>query len=108
MSHLPRLFRIRRHSDPPRLTDIPRAVRSELEATGIRFQAGSRVAIAVGSRGIMNLSSIVQETARWLKEQGAEPFPGAPVDVERDRGLVWCRTGHGLAHDARTRGSMTR
>ncbi len=74
MSHLPRFYRIRRHSNPPRITDIAAAVRSELEAAGVRFQPRSRVALAVGSRGIANLAAVVRATVRWLKEQDVEPF----------------------------------
>ncbi len=74
MSQIPRFFKIRRHSNPPRITDVPQAVRSELEASGVRFASGSRVAVAVGSRGIMNLAAMVRETVEWLKEQGAQPF----------------------------------
>jgi len=74
MSQLPRFFRIRRHDNPKRIVDVPNAVRSELAAAGIRFKPGSRVAVAVGSRGIMNLAAIVRETVEWLKEQGAQPF----------------------------------
>jgi len=74
MSHLPRFYRIRRHSNPPRIADIAAAVRSELEATDVCFEPGSRVALAVGSRGIMNLAAILRETVKWLKEQDAQPF----------------------------------
>ncbi|RPJ54838.1 MAG: DUF362 domain-containing protein [Acidobacteria bacterium] len=74
MSQLPRFFRIRRHTHPPRITDIPETVRSELDASGVHLEPGSRVALAVGSRGIMNLAAIVRETVDWLKQQGAQPF----------------------------------
>ncbi len=74
MSHLPRFYRIRRHTKPPRITEIAAAVRSELEAAGVRFEPGSRVALAAGSRGIMNLAAILRETIKWLKEQDAQPF----------------------------------
>ncbi|RPI21688.1 MAG: DUF2088 domain-containing protein [Acidobacteria bacterium] len=71
---LPPFHRIRRRFESPRLDDVPQAIRAELEACGVGFQAGSRVAVAVGSRGIANLSWIVGETLRWLEEQGVRPF----------------------------------
>ncbi|MFB3906539.1 MAG: DUF2088 domain-containing protein [Acidobacteriota bacterium] len=74
MNDFPRFFRIRRHTDPPRIPDITAAVRAELDAAGVRFQPGNRVAVAVGSRGIRNLAAIVRETLSWLSEQGAQPF----------------------------------
>jgi hypothetical protein len=74
MNHFPRFYRIRRHTKPPRIADVAAAVRSELDASGVRFAPGSQVAVAVGSRGIINLATIVRETVNWLKERGAEPF----------------------------------
>jgi len=74
MIDLPRFFRIRRDDNPPHIANVPEAVRFELEASGVRFAPGNRVAIAVGSRGIMNLAAIVRETANWLIQEGAKPF----------------------------------
>jgi len=39
-----------------------------------RIRPGSRIAIAVGSRGITGLAEIVGETVRWLRAAGAAPF----------------------------------
>lgn len=39
-----------------------------------RVQPGQRIAVAVGSRGISRISTVVQCCVRVLKEAGAEPF----------------------------------
>ncbi len=56
------------------MDDTRAAARSELAACGVRFAPGSRVAIAIGSRGIANLGAIVQEIVGWVRDQGAEPL----------------------------------
>ena len=46
----------------------------QLEASCAPIQAGQRIAITCGSRGIDNLVSIVRSVAAFCKAQGAEPF----------------------------------
>ena len=53
--------------------DVPAAVRAALAAGG-GFAPGARVAIAVGSRGIDQIDSVVRETVRTLHAAGAAPF----------------------------------
>jgi hypothetical protein len=53
--------------------DIEREVQGQLERT-IREIKGAKVAVAVGSRGISNLSRIVGSTIQFLKTKGAEPY----------------------------------
>ncbi len=50
------------------------ALRAELEGCGVPVTAGSRVAIAVGSRGIANLEGLVGEVVRWVRGRGGDPF----------------------------------
>ncbi|MGA2974306.1 MAG: DUF2088 domain-containing protein [Spirochaetia bacterium] len=71
---LPRLASIKRSFDPGHIEDIEGAVRAALEGAGAAIRPGASVAIAVGSRGIANLSAIVRETVRHLKRKGALPF----------------------------------
>jgi len=58
------------------LKNLPDVVRREL--TGAQFQTrlapGSRVAIGVGSRGIVNISTIVRAVVDFWKEAGMKPF----------------------------------
>ncbi len=58
------------------LKNLPDVVRQELR--GAQFQSrlapGSRVAIGVGSRGIVNISTIVRAVVDFWKEAGMKPF----------------------------------
>jgi hypothetical protein len=54
------------------LADVARSLRAELLPFPV--QAGARIAIAVGSRGIANLPVIVGEVEAWVREHEAEPF----------------------------------
>jgi len=74
--HLPTFVEIEQTLYSKRVADIPAAVRRAWEAAGLRrrIQAGDRVAITVGSRGIDNLPTIVGLLVSALKEAGAKPF----------------------------------
>lgn len=69
-----RLIRVARKASPPRLNDIAGEVARELAASAVSIAPGSRIAIAVGSRGIQNLRLIVRETVGWVLSQGGIPF----------------------------------
>lgn len=73
---LPQMVKVRQHFGDSHLTDIVGAIRRELHQEKIRslLRPGQSVAVAVGSRGISNLSTIVKETVRFLREFGAVPF----------------------------------
>jgi hypothetical protein len=66
---LPKMIRIRQKFDGAYLNYIEKIVRQELEQEKIRtlVNPGQSVAVAVGSRGIDNLSRIVKETINFLK-----------------------------------------
>lgn len=73
---LPKMYRVRQQFDETCLTDIEGTVRRELAKPEIcaLVKPGMRVAVGVGSRGIQNLSCIVETTVKGLKELGAKPF----------------------------------
>lgn len=73
---LPKMYRVRQQFDETCLTDIEGTVRRELVKPKIcaLVKPGMRVAVGVGSRGIQNLSRIVETTVKGLKELGAKPF----------------------------------
>ena len=73
---LPKMYRVRQQFDDRRLEDVAGTTRAELEKPEIRrlVKPGARVAVAVGSRGIRNLYTIVETVVRALKEMGAQPF----------------------------------
>lgn len=74
MPPLPRMIRIRQNF--PRLPgpDVRAVLTRGFEGLTPPVRAGSRIAVAVGSRGIANLDTIVRTTVAWLKAAGAEPF----------------------------------
>jgi hypothetical protein len=74
LPELPPMTRIRQKFEMPTIQDPAAEVRKQLDATGVRFAQGERIAVALGSRGIANLAAMAGELIRWLKEQGAEPF----------------------------------
>jgi len=73
---LPKYLRVRQRFPERRLPDIPGAVISELEASGMAagLPSGARVAIGAGSRGIANLSAIVGAAVRFWQARGMAPF----------------------------------
>jgi hypothetical protein len=74
--NLPRMIKARQKFDTTRIENIEKAVRQELEQPKIQklIAAGQSVAVAVGSRGINNLSAAVKVTVDYLRERGAAPF----------------------------------
>ncbi len=72
----PPMYRVRQQFDDAHLDTVEGAVYQELARPEIRrrVRPGSRVAVAVGSRGIQNLALIVDSVLRGLKACGARPF----------------------------------
>jgi hypothetical protein len=60
--------------DEPTLGDVASATDEALARAPVRFGAGDEVAIAVGSRGIRELTTIVARVSSWVRDQGAVPF----------------------------------
>jgi hypothetical protein len=73
---IPLLAPLRQTAPQPVVADIAAEVRRQW--AGSRFAKrqlnGARVGVAVGSRGIANLFTIVRSTLDFLRERGAEPF----------------------------------
>lgn len=65
---------IRQAYTHPRIADPAAFLRVELDGCGVPVAAGSRVAIAVGSRGIAGLEDLVAEIVRWVRSRGGDPF----------------------------------
>lgn len=72
----PEFFPVRQEFAAHAIADIPQAVRETLSGAKLdqQIQPGQRVAVAVGSRGIANLSEIVGEVVRFVREAGGEAF----------------------------------
>lgn len=73
---LPRWRRIRQQLVTDEITDVAGAVAAALSHPRVdgAIQPGSRVALAVGSRGIDRLDAVVTATVAELKRRGAQPF----------------------------------
>ena len=76
MTQFPSVFRIRQSLDAPQVNDVPAEVEEQLSLLplGDKVKAGSSVAIAVGSRGIANVRSIIKAVVDHIKRLGASPF----------------------------------
>ena len=66
--------RIRVHLQEPVLEDVGAHTERQLDLCGVVIAPGSRVAIALGSRGIGDLATVVARVAAWVRRQGAHPF----------------------------------
>jgi hypothetical protein len=74
--YYPVMYRVRQHFDETAISDLPKVIRQELARADLitKVRAGQSVAVAVGSRGISNLPTIVTTTVEYLKELGLRPF----------------------------------
>jgi hypothetical protein len=68
------LYTIRQNFKRPRCDDVEQAVRQEVAKTGLQLRPGARIALAVGSRGIANIGSIVKSAVAAVREAGGDPF----------------------------------
>ncbi|UOM33175.1 lactate racemase domain-containing protein [Acuticoccus sp. I52.16.1] len=73
---LPKMVRVRQRFADDHVADVAAAVVEGIEAPAIaeRIRPGMSVAIAVGSRGLADLPTLVAATVKALKAAGAEPF----------------------------------
>jgi len=73
---LPRLIPIRQRFPDRALPDVYRAVRAEMDAAPwvAAVPAGSRIAVGVGSRGIVNIDTIVKAVVDAWLDHGVKPF----------------------------------
>jgi len=73
---LPEMYKVKQCFESAPLADIEGTAIQELHKEEIRckIKPGSKVAVAVGSRGIKNLALIVKTVISCIKEMGAEPF----------------------------------
>ena len=73
-SHFPRMARVKQRFEGPMLHDIPAAVRQTLGRLALPITPGQSVALAVGSRGIVNIDVIARATVDHMRAIGAKPF----------------------------------
>jgi hypothetical protein len=73
---LPKMARVRQKFPRPVIEDVGAAIRGELSRMEVfsTFSAGSRIALAVGSRGIVRLPELVESVVAFLKSRALVPF----------------------------------
>jgi hypothetical protein len=91
---LPLVAPIHQTLSQPAITDLAQETRRQWETSSLkgRIRRGSKVAVAVGSRGIANLATLVRTTLDYLRDLGAQPFiiaamgshGGGTADGQRD------------------------
>src|SRR5438270_4938407 len=92
---IPQVARVRNDAPVPRpIENISTAVHEQMQLAGAQhlFQAGQRIAVGVGSRGIGRLPEIVAALIRELRAFGTDPFiiptmgshGGATAEGQRD------------------------
>ncbi|MCS7014644.1 MAG: lactate racemase domain-containing protein [Gemmatales bacterium] len=111
-SSWPLVYRLVQHWDQPEITDVAEAVRQAILSSRLpqRLRPGSRVALAVGSRGIAHLAEMAGSALRTLRELGAEPFVvaamgshgGATPEGQRELLASYGITESGLGVPVRT------
>jgi hypothetical protein len=74
VSSFPRMARIKQEFSGPTLADVTGAVRESLGRLTLPVQRGQTVALAVGSRGIVNIDVVTRAAVDHLKALGARPF----------------------------------
>jgi hypothetical protein len=103
MEQLPDVLRIIQRLDDTRIDDIDAQVTGECEKFADRFPGGEKIAVAVGSRGITNLQSIVKSVVNFLKNKGNEviivPAMGSHGGATAE-GQIEVLEGYGITEEA--------
>ncbi|CAH0279231.1 MULTISPECIES: lactate racemase domain-containing protein [Peribacillus] len=73
---LPKMVKVRQKFRTPQIADVAGEVRKAIKEAGVlsRINEDDRVAIAVGSRGVADLPTLVRESVAAVKEAGGNPF----------------------------------
>lgn len=73
---LPKMVKVRQKFRTPQIADVAGEVEKAIKEAGVlsRIYENDRVAIAVGSRGVADLPTLVRETVAAVKEAGGNPF----------------------------------
>jgi len=68
------LTMVRQELETEKIDNVALYLKQELHGIELELKPGASVAVAVGSRGIANLSEIVRITVKWVLGQGWRPF----------------------------------
>ena len=101
---LPKLTKVQQVFDHTSLEDVEGTLLKEWSRPEVRekIHKGDRVAVAVGSRGIRNLQTLVKVTVDQLKELGAEPFIVSAMGSHgggNEEGQKEVLTGYGITEE---------
>ena len=71
---VPTMLRVRQHFPTPQVEDVPSAVRANLSRPAIRatVRPGMKIAVAVGSRGITGIATLVKTVVDELRAIGCQ------------------------------------
>jgi hypothetical protein len=70
----PRMVRVRQQFDVPAPVDAREVTRREMQRLTPRIKPGAQVGVAVGSRGITNIRSVVEAVLAEIRTAGGAPF----------------------------------
>ncbi len=96
--------------DEPAVDDVAARTDEVLRSCGLVLTAGTEVAIALGSRGIVDLQLIVRRVVAWVRSHGASPFVvsamgshgGATAEGQREVLASYGLAEHALGCPVRT------
>jgi hypothetical protein len=71
---LPRWALVRHRMDPAEVGDVAAAVGAALAPVASAIKPGTRVCLAIGSRGIDRIDEVVRAAVAWFRAAGAEVF----------------------------------
>ena len=71
---LPRWALVRHRMDPAEVVDVAAAVGAALTPVAATIKPGTRVCLAIGSRGIDRIDEVVRAAVAWFRAAGAEVF----------------------------------
>ncbi|MBI2469190.1 MAG: [Fe-S]-binding protein [Candidatus Rokubacteria bacterium] len=74
VASFPPMVRVKQQFAGPMLHDVAGAVRQTLSALQLPVKPGQTVALAVGSRGIVNIDVVAKACVEQMKRLGARPF----------------------------------
>ncbi len=102
---LPKMYKVKQLFNNTKLDDIEGTVEAEInkEQIGLKIRKGQKIAVAVGSRGIKNLSKIVKSVIEEIKLLGGEPFIVSAMGSHgggSEEGQRAILTGYGITEEA--------
>lgn len=102
---LPAMYRVQQCFESNPIADVEDAVICQMQKKEItdKIKPGSRVAVAVGSRGIRNLALIVKTVVACIKEAGGQPFIVSAMGSHgsgTEEGQREVLTGYGITEEA--------